>query len=129
VTGGAGPTQGPLIQARERQRCGAELTFGSDDSSADLAARLEQTSGRCTSLTGLTEARCQRPSTLTHPRWLGCIEGTLKGLDAAEQSRTEEYLDRRIVENINEINNLGTFGYLRTKGSWVRILPAAPPFQ
>jgi len=53
----------------------------------------------------------------------------LKGLDVAGQYATEEDLDRRLVENVNEINHLGAFGYLRTKGSWVRILPAAPEIK
>jgi hypothetical protein len=55
-----------------------------------------------------------------------CAEGTLKGLDVAGQYATEEDLDRWLRRNYNEINNLGAFRKLRTKGSWVRILPAAP---
>jgi hypothetical protein len=61
--------------------------------------------------------------------WSQRAEGTLKGLGVSQQFATEGLGDRRLVENFNEINRLGALPWLRTKGSWVRFLPAAPEKQ
>ena len=50
-------------------------------------------------------------------------EGTRHARDSARQ---RERRDRRLCQSVNEINYLALHAWLRTKGSWVRFLPAAP---
>ena len=52
--------------------------------------------------------------------------GTFGGLALADLYMTEQNRLERTAPNPLKINMLAMAAYLRTKGSWVRILPAAP---
>ena len=70
--------------------------------------------------------RCLPPKDVSAGAPRRNAEGTPKGLGMPRQFATEGGGDKCFVENVNKINDLDSSAWLRTKGSWVRILPAAP---
>ena len=70
-----------------------------------------------------------RTSALQRSAWRCCLSiccGTFAGLTCARLRRTEREGSERTATTPLRINSLRLARRLRTKGSWVRILPAAP---